>query len=84
METMRKTVGLAVAGVLLAGGAAVLAPAQDPGVVPTPAVEHDRNQASDPMIVEHDRSQAFDPMIVEHDRSQAFDPMIVEHDRNQA
>jgi hypothetical protein len=71
METMRKAVGLMVAGVLLAGGAAVLASEQHPGVVPTPVVEHDRNQASDPMIVEHDRNQAFDPMIVEHDNNQA-------------
>lgn len=45
MEKMRKAAGLVVAGALLAGGTAVLAPEHDPNVVPAPVVEPDRNQA---------------------------------------
>jgi len=66
---MRKALGVAVLGVVLAGGSTAV------------IVEHDRSMAAGPAIVEHDRSMAFEPTYVEHDRSLAYIPSI-EHDRN--
>jgi hypothetical protein len=82
MQTIRKSLGVAVLGVLLAGGVATVAMEHEQNVIPLPAGDQRSGQALDPMIVEHDRSQAYAP-VVEHDRNQAGVP-VVEHDRNQA
>jgi hypothetical protein len=70
MEKIRKALGVAVLGVLLAGGSATLAMEHEQNVIPAPVNDQSSGHASDPMIVEHDRNQAYAP-VVEHDRNQA-------------